>query len=132
MHYKSGKKDRVFNNEASVVSIDAGCDIHIAKNVIRFRNGLKKAVPGKKVWTDPKTGLPLTVEQWTGPALKRYNKVCHNLRQCPETPECEPEDTYFDAQIMGMGMTTGGALVTIHEREIHAKYVEDSAYMFED
>lgn len=70
----SFKLNKEFNNRASFIAINAGVDLHIAKNCIRWQRA-NKTQKTAKVWKDPKTGLALSFGQWESPSQKLARKV---------------------------------------------------------
>ena len=102
------KLNREFSNQVSRMSIEMGIDIDLARNIIRHKRNQKPKA--KKIWTDPKTGYPLSQKQWTGPAAKRAQQVkegTSSTRLSPFTDDDfkisqDPDVTHMNATLMGM------------------------------
>lgn len=74
---QSNRINRAFDAACNLMSETVGIPVHVAMNVIRYQKSLKKNAKPKSVWADPKTGLALTQNQWTGPALRLANKIAN-------------------------------------------------------
>ncbi len=105
----SARINRNFANEVSRFSIESGIELHVARNILRFRRALR--TQPKKVWTDPKTGLALTQAQWESPSQKLYRKATMGTGATIENPNYpdvdfktnnSPLDTWRDAVDRGM------------------------------
>lgn len=64
---KSAKKNKIFNDETSRIAINAGTEIHIARNCLRWRNAnVSKSIPQKKDFT-----YGLSPEKLLGPMARK-------------------------------------------------------------
>ena len=105
----SREHNRQFANDCSRLSIAAGVELHVARNIIRFNRGLKSVRHTKKVWCDVKTGLPLTQKQWESKSLRlaRIVKDGGSSRRDGRYDQFfdsnqDPDVTYGDALDNGM------------------------------
>jgi hypothetical protein len=66
---KSAKKNKLFNDEVSRIAINAGTEIHIARNCLRWRNAnVSKSIPQKKDYT-----YGLSPEKLMGPMNRKIS-----------------------------------------------------------
>lgn len=64
---KSHAKNKLFANEVSRIAINAGTELHIARNCIRWRNAnVSKSIPQKKDYT-----YGLSPEKLMGPMVRK-------------------------------------------------------------
>lgn len=111
--------NKAFANFVSFMSISMGVEIHVARNIVRRMMNEKPQKAAKKLWTDPKTGAVLTLNQWETPSQKRARFV----RQGTDTikaaasryrdffdVEQPAEVTFGDALDNGMTIRPGGVL----------------------
>lgn len=119
---KSSAKNRAFDNEVSAVSIRAGVDIHIARNVVRWRKDNWK--PSKK--KDYTYGLK--IDQLQGPF---YRKVKYGIAKKPNAiqfflwefeKDCYFDFSMYDECLFNFGMQyVNGTLYTAEEwKEMNA------------
>lgn len=126
----SAKMNKDFANKVSFMSISMGIELHMARNILRWQ---KSQRPSKKnhIFSDPKTGMPLSVEQWTGPAQKLADKVRFGtgstvgdyataafMESVPELFGCK----WVDATMLGMELVNGTLYSAGELDEMNANY----------
>lgn len=119
----SFKLNREFSNQVERMSEECGIEMHIARNIIRFRRGIKRIHHvNKKVWLDPSTGKTLSQAQWTGPYLTLQEKIKNGTESTSESAykdedfknNNDPDMTWFNAIVRGMTIR-GGVMLTVEE-----------------
>lgn len=118
MKTNSESVNRLFNNFASFLSIEKGIESALAKNLIRWHMGQRKSRTPHKIWTDPRTGLALTVEQWKSPSQRLAEKVVNGTRE----GFYEVDDAVFKPIPNSLHVTLTGVLVDI-ERDPDKTFV---------